>query len=132
MIKKRILIIDDALFMRNLIKDILTRAGFEVCGEADNALEGVEKYKQLRPDLVTLDVVMPRMEELDGITAVKDILKFDPQAKIVIISALGERKLIQEALSYGAKDYLVKPFTAENLVRIVRHVLREVSDGRKS
>lgn len=127
--KKRILIVDDALFMRNLIKSVLTEAGFEVCGEASNALEGVRLYKELKPDLVTLDIVMPKMEELDGITAIKEILFFDPQAKIVIISALGEHKLVQEALSYGAKDYIVKPFTKIELLKVVRKVLGEEGGG---
>ncbi len=125
MVKKRILIIDDSLFMRNLIKSILEEAGFEICGEASNALEGVKLYKELRPDLVTLDVIMPKMEELDGITAIKEILFFDPQAKIVVVSALGERKLFQEALSYGAKDYIVKPFTKIELLKVIRKVLGE-------
>jgi two-component system chemotaxis response regulator CheY len=125
MIEKRILIIDDAMFMRNLIKDILTKAGFEVCGEAGNAVEGVEKYKELKPDLVTLDIVMPRMEEIDGITAVKQIIAIDPTAKIIVVSVLAERKLVEEALSYGAKDFIVKPFTAEKLLMVIRRVLGE-------
>ncbi len=129
MAKKRILIVDDALFMRNLIKSILEEAGFEVCGEASNALEGVKLYKELRPDLVTLDVIMPKIEELDGITAIKEILFFDPQAKIVIISALGEHRLVQEALRYGAKDYIVKPFTKAGLLNVIRKVLGEESAG---
>lgn len=123
MAKNRILIIDDALFMRNLIKDILTKAGFEICAETANALEGVEKYKELKPDLVTLDIIMPKMEEIDGVTAVKEIISFDPQAKIVIVSALGEKRLIQLALEYGAKDFVVKPFTAPKLLEVVKNVL---------
>lgn len=123
--KKRILIIDDAVFMRSLIKDILTKAGYDICGEAANALEGVAQYKELRPDLVTLDIVMPKMEEVDGITAVKEIVYADPQANIIIISALGEKRLIQEALSYGAKDYIVKPFTANKLLGVVNRLLGE-------
>ena len=129
MAKKRILIVDDALFMRNLIKSILEEAGFEVCGEASNALEGVKLYKELRPDLVTLDVIMPKIEELDGITAIKEILFFDPQAKIVVVSALGEHRLVQEALRYGAKDYIVKPFTKAGLLNVIRKVLGEESAG---
>lgn len=123
--KKRILIVDDAVFMRNLIKDVLTKAGFEVCGEAANALEGVGKFKELRPDLVTLDIVMPRMEEIDGISAVREILSIDPQAKIIIISALAERRLVQEALAYGAKDFIAKPFMAHKLLKVVTSVLGE-------
>jgi len=123
--KKRILVVDDALFMRNLIKSILEEAGFEVCGEASNALEGVKLYRELRPDLVTWDIIMPRMEELDGIAAIKEILSFDSQAKIVVISALGERRLVQEALRYGAKDYVVKPFTKVELLKAIRKILEE-------
>lgn len=123
MIKKRILIIEDTLFMRNLIKDILTKEGFEICGESTNALEGVEKYKELKPDLVTLDIIMPKMEEIDGVTAVKEIISFDPQAKIVIVSALGEKRLIQLGLEYGAKDFVVKPFPASKLLEVVKSVL---------
>lgn len=133
LIKKRVLIIDDALFMRNLIKDVLTKAGLEVCGETVNALEGVEKYKELKPDLVTLDIVMPHMEEMDGVTAVKEIISFDAEAKIVIVSALGEKKLIEQALEYGAKDFIVKPFTPQKLLAVVKNVLslkKDTADGR--
>ena len=125
MMEQRILIIDDAMFMRNLIKDILAKAGFNICGEAANAVEGVEKYKELKPDLVTLDIVMPRMEEIDGITAVKQIISNDPTAKIIVVSALAERRLVEEALSYGAKDFIVKPWTAEKLLTVIRRVLGE-------
>lgn len=121
--KKRVLVVDDALFMRSLIKDILVKADFEICGEAGNAVEGVEMYKQLRPDLITLDIVMPKMEEVDGITAVKQIIYVDPKANIIVVSALAEKRLIQEALSYGAKEYIVKPFTASKLVGVVNKVL---------
>ena len=123
--KKRVLIVDDALFMRNLIKDIVIKAGFEICGVADNALVGVQMYKELKPDLVTFDIVMPMMEEMDGITAVKNIMSFAPQAKIIVVSALGDRRLIQEALVYGAKDFVVKPFTVEKLLGIIKKVLSE-------
>ncbi|MCP4652127.1 MAG: response regulator [Candidatus Omnitrophica bacterium] len=122
---KRVLIIDDALFMRNLIKDIVIKAGFEVCGEAANALEGVEQYRDLKPDLVTLDIVMPKMEEMDGITAVKQITGEDPAANIIIVSALAERRLVEESLTCGAKDFVVKPFTAEKLLEVIAKVLGE-------
>lgn len=127
--KKRILIVDDALFMRNLIKSILEEAGFEVCGEASNALEGLRLYRELRPDLVTWDIIMPKMEELDGITAIKEILSFDSQAKIIVVSALGERRLVQEALRCGAKDYIVKPFTKMELLKAIEKVLGEEGGG---
>jgi len=125
MIAKRVLVVDDAVFMRNLIKDTLIKAGFDVCGEAGNAVEGLEKYKQLRPDIVTLDIVMPKMEEIDGITAVKEILGFDPAAKVVVVSALAEKRLIREALTNGAKDFVVKPFTAERIIGVINRILTE-------
>jgi len=120
---KKVLVVDDALFMRNLIKSILTKNGYEVCAEGANALEGVELYKKFKPDLVTLDIVMPKMEELDGISAVKNIMALDQKANIVVVSALAERRLVEEALSYGAKDFVVKPFTAEKLLEVVHRVL---------
>lgn len=123
--KKRILVVDDALFMRNLIGDIVSKAGFEICGEAGNAVEGVEQYKKLKPDLVTLDIVMPKMEEVDGLTAVKQIVSFDPSARIVVISALAEKKLIREALAFGAKEFIIKPFTSEKLLTVINKVLTE-------
>lgn len=122
---KRILIVDDAQFMRNFIKDILTKGGYEICGEAPNALEGLSKYKELKPDMATMDIIMPKMEEIDGIAAVKEIMAFDASAKIIIVSALAEKKLIQQALIYGAKDFISKPFTAEKLLSICRKILGE-------
>jgi len=122
---KKILVVDDALFMRNLIKGILTKNGYEVCGEGANAIEAVELYKKLKPDMMTLDIVMPKMEEMDGITAVKQIMTMDGRANIVVVSALAERRLVEEALSFGAKDFVVKPFTAEKLLEVVRRVLGE-------
>lgn len=121
--KKRILIIDDAVFMRNLIRDVVIKAGLDICGEASNAVEGVQKYKQLRPDLVTMDIVMPKMEEMDGITAVKEIMTSDPGARIIIVSALAERQLIQEALTNGAKDFIVKPFSSDKFIEVINRVL---------
>jgi two-component system chemotaxis response regulator CheY len=122
---KKILVVDDALFMRNLIKGILTKNGYEVCGEGANAIEAVELYRKLKPDMMTLDIVMPKMEEMDGITAVKQIMTADSHANIVVVSALAERRLVEEALSFGAKDFVVKPFTAEKLLEVVRRVLGE-------
>ena len=122
---KKILVVDDALFMRNLIKGILTKNGYEVCGEGANAIEAVELYKKLKPDMMTLDIVMPKMEEMDGITAVKQIMTMDGRANIVVVSALAERRLVEEALSFGAKDFVVKPFTSEKLLEVVRRVLGE-------
>lgn len=121
--KKRILIVDDAMFMRNLIGDILKKNDFEICGEASDAIEGVEKYKELKPDLITLDIVMPKMEEVDGVTAVKQVISIDPQAKILVISSLAEKALVQQALAFGAKDFVPKPFNPDKLVEAVKKIL---------
>ena len=112
-----VLIVDDALFMRTMIRDILTNTGrFDVVGEASNGREAVEKYEQLKPELVTMDIVMP---ELDGIEATRAILKKDPQATIVMCSALGQEALVIESIAAGARDFIVKPFTPEKVIRVV-------------
>ncbi|BAA29570.1 response regulator [Pyrococcus horikoshii] len=116
----RVLVVDDAAFMRMLLKKILTQAGHEVVGEASNGKEAVEKYKQLKPDLVTMDIVMP---EMDGITAVKEIMKIDPNAKIIMITAVGQEAKVMEALKSGAKGYIVKPFQAQKVIEEVNRVL---------
>ncbi|MCM8823130.1 MAG: response regulator [Candidatus Omnitrophica bacterium] len=119
----RVLIVDDALFMRKMLSDILKKEGFEVVGEAENGKEAVEKYKTLRPDLVTMDIVMPKMEEIDGISAVKEIIKLDPKAKIVMVSAMGQHALVVEAIQSGAKDFIVKPFQPSRVAEAIRRVL---------
>lgn len=117
----RVLVVDDAAFMRMLVKKILTQAGHQVVGEASNGKEAIEKYKQLKPDLVTMDIVMP---EMDGITAVKEIMKIDPNAKIIMITAVGQEAKVMEALkSGGAKGYIVKPFQAPKVIEEVNRVL---------
>jgi len=121
----RILIVDDALFMRKMLADILKKEGFEICGEAENGKEAIEKYKELRPDIVTMDIVMPKMEEIDGIGAVREIIKFDPQAKIIMVSAMGQHALVVEAIQAGAKDFIVKPFQPSRVVEAVKRVLGE-------
>ncbi|HEY3176146.1 MAG TPA: response regulator [Candidatus Polarisedimenticolia bacterium] len=116
----RVLIVDDALFMRSMIRDILSNTGrFEVVGEAANGLEAVRKYSELKPGLVTMDIVMP---ELDGIEATREILRQDPQARIVMCSALGQEALVIESISAGARDFIVKPFTPEKVIRVVDNV----------
>ena len=117
--KKRVLIVDDALFMRNYIKGILERIDFEVCGEASSAPEAVEKYKELKPDLVTMDIIMPQIENLDGVGAVKEIINVDPKANIIVISAVGEEPVVKEVLACGAKTFLVKPFKPDRLIDAV-------------
>ena len=110
---KRVLIVDDAAFMRMSIKNILTNYEYEIVGEAENGLEAVEKYKELQPDIVTMDITMP---ELDGIQALRMIKKLDPGASVVIVSALGQEAKMKEAIIYGAKGFIVKPFKEEILL----------------
>ncbi len=121
----RILIVDDALFMRRMLADILKKEGFEVCGEAENGKEAVDKYKELKPELVTMDIVMPKMEEIDGVAAVKEIIKIDPQAKIIMVSAMGQHALVVEAIQAGAKDFIVKPFQPSRVIEAIRRILGE-------
>lgn len=116
----KILIIDDSAFMRMMLKDILGNNGHEIAGEAENGKEAVEKYSQLKPDLVAMDIVMP---EVTGIEAVKEIIKKDPKASIVMISALGQEAMVREALEAGAKDFIVKPFQKEKVVEAVNRAL---------
>ncbi|BCA81041.1 response regulator [Desulfuromonas sp. AOP6] len=115
----KILIVDDALFMRNMLREIFTAAGHEVVGEAGNGEEAVERYRTLRPDLVTMDIVMP---ERSGIEALKDILRFHPQAQVVMCSALGQETLMAEAVEAGARDFIVKPFKAERVLEVANRM----------
>jgi two-component system chemotaxis response regulator CheY len=117
---KRVLVVDDALFMRNMIKDIFASGGFEVIGEAANGQEAVEKYNELHPDLVTMDIVMPFKS---GIEAVREILKTDKKAVVVMCSALGQESLVMEAIEAGALDFIVKPFRAEDVLAVVKKVV---------
>lgn len=119
----RVLVVDDALFMRRMISDILKKEGVEVCGEAENGKESIEKYKELKPDLVTMDIVMPKIEEIDGIGAVKEIMKIDPQAKIIMVSAMGQHSLVVDAIQAGAKDFVTKPFQPSRVVEAYKRVL---------
>lgn len=119
----KVLIVDDALFMRRMLADILKKEGIEVCGEAENGKESIEKYKQLKPDLVTMDIVMPKMDEIDGVVAVKEILKIDPQAKIIMVSAMGQHSLVVEAIQAGAKDFVTKPFQPSRVIEAIKRVL---------
>lgn len=109
---KRVLVCDDSLLMRKMVGDCLIENGWEVIGEAANGQEAVEKYQELRPDAVTLDIVMP---ETDGLYALPRIVEIDPDAKVVVVSALGQTTLISEAIRAGAQDFIVKPFMPEQL-----------------
>ncbi len=113
----RVLVVDDAAFMRMMIKDILSKNGYDIVGEAENGLKAVEKYQELKPDLTTMDITMP---EMDGITAVKEIKKVDPAAKVIMCSAMGQQAMVIEAIQSGARDFIVKPFQPDRVLEAVR------------
>ncbi|MGM8211743.1 response regulator [Virgibacillus sp. W0430] len=115
-----ILIVDDAAFMRMMIKDILTKNGFEIAGEAENGVQAVEKYKELQPDLITMDITMP---EKDGITALKEIKAIDSDATIIMCSAMGQQAMVIDAIQAGAKDFIVKPFQADRVLEAIQKAL---------
>ncbi len=117
---KKILIVDDAAFMRMMIKDILSKNGYEIAGDAENGAKAIEKYKELIPDLVIMDITMP---EVDGIQAVKEIKKVNADAKIIMCSAMGQQAMVIESIQAGARDFIVKPFQAERVVEAVKKVL---------
>jgi two-component system chemotaxis response regulator CheY len=117
---KNILICDDAAFMRMMIKDILTKNGYNVAGEAENGMKAVEKYNELKPDLVLMDITMP---EMDGIQALKQIKSTDPGAQVIMCSAMGQQAMVIESITAGAKDFIVKPFQADRVLEAVKKVV---------
>lgn len=117
---QKVLIVDDAAFMRMMIKDILTKNGFEVVGEAADGREAVEKYKELSPDLVTMDITMP---EMDGVSALKEIKQINANAKVIMCSAMGQQAMVIDAIQAGAKDFIVKPFQADRVIDAIQKVL---------
>ena len=117
---KNILICDDAAFMRMMIKDILTKNGYNVAGEAENGMKAVEKFKEVNPDLVLMDITMP---EMDGIQALKEIKKIDGGALVIMCSAMGQQAMVIESIQAGAKDFIVKPFQAERVIEAVKKVV---------
>lgn len=119
---RKILVVDDAKVIRMVIKQTLTRNGFQVAGEAGNGREALEKYKELRPDAVTMDIVMP---EVDGIQGLKEIMAFDKQAKVIMISAIDQRDSLQEAIRHGATDYVVKPFEDERMIDTLKNIFHD-------
>ncbi|MHB8418467.1 MAG: response regulator [Myxococcales bacterium] len=119
---KRVLVVDDAIFMRNMIKDIFASGGYEVVGEAANGLEAVERYKELKPDLTTMDIVMPFKS---GIEATREIVKLDQRAVILMCSALGQESLVMEAIEAGATDFIVKPFRTDDVLAVAKKVLEK-------
>ena len=108
----RVLVVDDAAFMRKMVTDALASGGHEVIGEAGNGAEGVEQFQELRPDLVTLDITMP---EKDGLEALKEIMALDPSARVIMCSALGQESKVLESIKLGAKDFVVKPFEQDRV-----------------
>jgi two-component system, chemotaxis family, chemotaxis protein CheY len=116
----RILVVDDAAFMRKMVKDALSAAGHEIVGEAGNGAEAVARFQELKPDLLTLDITMP---EKDGLAALADIIGSDPNARVVMCSALGQETKVVQALKLGAKDFVVKPFQPDRVVEAVGKAL---------
>jgi two-component system chemotaxis response regulator CheY len=119
--KKKVLIADDSIVMRNLIQDILGSDGFEIVGEAKDGGEAFTLYKKLKPSLVTMDIVMPREH---GIDALKSIIQFDPDARVIVVSGLHQKTLLVEALEAGARDYVIKPFDKDELLTAARKCAR--------
>lgn len=117
---KNILIVDDAAFMRMMIKDILSKNGYNVIGEAENGVKAIEKYNEVKPDLVLMDITMP---EMDGILALKKIKEADASALIIMCSAMGQQAMVIESIQAGAKDFIVKPFQAERVLEAVKKVV---------
>lgn len=119
----KIMIVDDAIFMRKMLSDILMQEGHEIIGEAENAKEAITLYQKCKPDVVTMDIIMPEVDGLSGIEAVHGILKTDPKANIIMVSAMGQQDLIVEAIQAGAKDFIVKPFQPANISQAVYRIL---------
>ena len=117
---KNVLICDDAAFMRMMIKDILSKNGYNVAGEAENGAKAVEKYAEVKPDLVLMDITMP---DMDGIQALKKIKAADPNAQIIMCSAMGQQAMVIESIQAGAKDFIVKPFQADRVLEAVKKVI---------
>lgn len=116
---QKVLIVDDAAFMRMMIKDILTKNGYEVIGEAEDGKVALEKYKELKPDLVTMDITMP---EMDGIESVRKIKEYDSKAIIIMCSAMGQQAMVIDAIQAGAKDFIVKPFQPDRIIEALQKV----------
>lgn len=117
---RNVLVCDDAAFMRMMIKDILTKNGYNVVGEAENGAKAIEKYNETKPDLVLMDITMP---EMDGIQALKKIKESDPKAMVIMCSAMGQQAMVIESIQSGAKDFIVKPFQADRVLEAVKKVV---------
>ncbi len=116
---KKVLIIDDALFMRTSLKMMLEKNGFQVVGEAENGVVGIKKFQELKPDIVTMDITMP---EMDGLQALQEIKKIDPEANIVVVSAMGQQACVVDAITHGAKTFIVKPFQEEHIIKTLSNL----------
>lgn len=121
-----VLIVDDALFMRTVLKDILTKNGYDVVGEATNGYEAIEKYQELRPDITTMDITMP---ELDGIEALKKIMEVDSNARIIMCSAMGQQGIVVEAIKHGACDFIIKPFQPTRVLEALEKAIQVAAEG---
>lgn len=115
---KIILVADDAMFMRSILKSILVKQGYEIV-EAGDGIQAIEQYKKIKPDIVTLDITMPNM---DGLAALKHIREFDPNANVIMCSAMGQQAMVMEAIQNGAKDFIVKPFQADRVLESISKV----------
>ena len=124
----QVMVVDDALFMRSMLKDIITRGGDEVVAEADNGEAAPKIYRDVQPDLVTMDIVMPRKS---GIEALQEIMAGDPQACVIMVSALGQDTLVHEAVAAGARDFIGKPFREDKVLATIRRVTEQRRQARK-
>jgi len=120
-----ILIVDDSKFMRKMLSDILTEEGHQIIAEAENAMEAVEFYKTFKPDLVTLDIILPDVEGVDALSAMKNMMEINPSASIVVVSAMGQQDIVKEYIQAGARDFIVKPFQPPKITEVTRRVLGE-------
>ena len=117
----KILIVDDAVFMRTVLKKMLVEADYEIVGEASNGIEAISKAKELKPDVITLDITMP---EMDGVTALPKILEESPNSKVIMCSAMGQQPMVVDAIKNGAKDFIVKPFQKARVVQAIENILK--------
>jgi two-component system chemotaxis response regulator CheY len=117
---KKVLIVDDAAFMRMAIRTMLEKEDIEIVGEAENGLQAIKKYMECKPDVVTMDITMP---EMDGLTALQAIMRYDPNAKVIMLSAMGQEAMVRDAIMRGAKTFIVKPFKEEHIIKTINKVL---------
>lgn len=121
----KILVVDDTIFMRKMLSDILVKDGHEIVGEAENAREAVNAFEKLKPDLVTMDIIMPEVEGINAMKAIEKIISLNKKARILMVSALGQQQFVVESIRAGAKDFIVKPFEPSNVKNVVRKLLNE-------